>query len=304
MRLQFHAVVHATLRRSLALAPLALTLLCSPASAQHGFPPGPPPPVREPSGATQPPSEADLERARSLFAEGLAFVAQQDWHHAAERFTQVRAIRSSPVVSYNLASALAELGQRVESSKLLTQVLSDPLADGETRNAALLLLSKIEPQIGALTISVYGKTEDCRFSLDGQPLAIAGREQSLRVDIGQHTVAVERDGATILSPQITIGGTFPMQAQLALEVPARLQPTQVALPPARKTVELRLSQPSAPPRDGESLLEQWWLWAGAGAVVAGAIVATVVLTSSDDPSPDPGDTNPPLIHTRVLGSMR
>jgi hypothetical protein len=288
---------------------VVLVALGRAASAQHGLPPVPPPVapaqtqhVEQPAAE---PSEADLERARVLFTQGLDFVAQHDWRAAAERFEQVLAIRSSPVVSYNLASALAEQGERVESSKLLTQLLGDVQADAETRRAALLLLNKIEPQIGTLSISVYGNSKDCSFTLDGEPLEIAGAALSLRVDVGDHTVTVERDGLTILSPQVTIGGTSPMLAQLALEIPPRPRPMQVTLPPPRKAVDLQLSRPKNPPRreeprDDESVLEPWWLWAGAGAIVAGAVVATLVLTSSDEAKPIAGDTDPAWIRTRVV----
>jgi hypothetical protein len=296
-------VVLGTRGRWVGLASIAYLLaICGSASAQYGLQPAPAPP---PAPVTNP-SSADLERARTLFAEGLAFVAQEDWQSAADRFTQVHDIRSSPVVSYKLASALTRLGRLVESSKLLTQVLSDVQADEETRGAAQLLLSKIEPSIGAITINVYGNAEGCRFALDEQPIDVPGGAVSLRVDVGQHRVVVERDGAAILSPEVTVGGAFPMHAQLSLEIPARVQ--AVALmpspPPRPAQPALHLRQASPPPRDDASLWEQWWVWAGAGAVVAGAVITTLLLTSSDDPQPITGTTDPPVIRTRVLGVMR
>jgi hypothetical protein len=316
--------VYGTLSRWHRLATLAsLVLVSGSAHAQRGLAPAPPPPepwtvapvAPEPAAAA--PSEADLERARVLFAEGLDFVAKQDWWNAADRFKQVRAIKSSPVVSYNLASALAEVGQLVESSKLLTQLLGDSQADAETRRAAQLLLSKIEPNIGSLSINVYGNSDGCSFTLDGQPIEIVNGAASQRVDVGPHKVTVERDGETILNPQVTVGGALPLHAQLSLEIPAkqkpqpvaRLEPTRARLPPSpRKEPELRLTTPAPAPRDegedDESVFEQWWLWAGAGAVVAGGVVAALVLTRSDDPTPVAGDTNPPVIRTMVLGGTR
>jgi hypothetical protein len=264
-------------------------------------------PVAPTPAAPAAPTQADLERARVLFAEGLDFVAKQDWWNAADRFRQVRAIRSSPVVSYNLASALAEIGELVESSKLLMQLLGDSEADTETRRAAQLLLSKIEPNIGSISINVYGNTEGCSFTLDDQPIEIAAGAASQRVDLGPHTVKVDRDSATILSPQVTVGGTLPLHAHLSLEIPPKAkpepEPMRVVLPPPRKAPALRLETPPPAPRDDESVFEQWWLWAGAGAVVAGAVVGTLVLTASDDPSPIEGDTEPRVIRTSVIGEM-
>jgi hypothetical protein len=309
LRIQFREVVHVRLLRWAAgPSAVALILLLSPAaSAQDAIAPARQPGASETAPAAAP-SQGELERARALFAEGLNFVAQEDWGNAADRFTQVHDIRPSPVVSYNLASALTHLGRLVESSQLLTQVLSDAQADEETRRAAQLLLSKIEPGIGSVTLRVYGNAEGCSFSLDDRPIDVSSGTLTERLDPGVHRVAVVRDGETILNPQVTLGGAFPMQAQLSLEIPAKAAPVPVvalAPPPPQPRVQpdLRLSQPVDAPDEHESILEQWWLWAGAGAVIAGGVIATLVLTSGDDPAPISGNAGPGVIHTRVTGAM-
>ena len=43
-----------------------------------------------------------------------------------EHFRRALALRSSPVIAYNLASALEHLGQLVEASELLRGIASDP----------------------------------------------------------------------------------------------------------------------------------------------------------------------------------
>ena len=55
--------------------------------------------------------------ARTLFGEGVAFVDQQNWDEAVVRFRRAYALRPSPVVGFNLASALAEQGHPVEAFK-------------------------------------------------------------------------------------------------------------------------------------------------------------------------------------------
>jgi DNA-binding GntR family transcriptional regulator len=52
------------------------------------------------------PTEAEIEAARALFAEGLALSDASEWEAAAAIFHEVLAVVSSPPVLFNLAHAL------------------------------------------------------------------------------------------------------------------------------------------------------------------------------------------------------
>ena len=107
-----------------------------------------------------------LEEARLLFEQGIAHVEASEWALAEQSFRRVLAIRSSPVVAYNLASALAQLGRLIESAELLRVVVRDPAVDAATRDPAQQLLAEIEPRICSLTVRVQGDTAGARRQLE------------------------------------------------------------------------------------------------------------------------------------------
>ena len=251
--------------------------------------------------------EADADVARQLFAEGLEFVEADDWANAEERFRRVLALRSSDVVTYNLASALVQLGRPVEAAHLLRSILRSSSADASTRDAAQQLLAQAEPQIGTLTIRVSGDTTDVRFAVDDRPLALAGHVHTLSVDPGEHTVTAHRGQTRLAFERVVIGGAAPLQGELSIALPARIEPQRAlartaAAPPPRAPLA---SPPVRPPpqradRD-EDASQVWWWVAGGAALAAAATTLAIVLASSaaSDAAPVTGDTDPPLVRGRV-----
>jgi hypothetical protein len=265
-------------------------------------------------GATRHPTEGDsaaVDQARKLFAEGLKFVELEDWAQAEDRFRRVLALRSSHVVAYNLASALVHLGRIVESSELLRAIVRDATAEATTREAATQLLSEIEPRIGSLTIRVSGDATGASLKLDDKQVELTGSVQTVSVDPGEHHVALARDGAELISKSAQVGGDAPLQVELTLELNPPPAPEAAAraasaisatprhAPTAATSQETDHGEP-APSQRSSSLLASPWLWAGAGAVVAAAVVAIVLLAPASKGATVSGDTSPPLIHGRVM----
>lgn len=254
-----------------------------------------------------PPSEPDVDQARQLFNEGLAFVEREDWVQAEDRFRRVLALRSSHVVSYNLASALTHLGRLVESAELLRAIGRDANADATTREAAAQLLSEIEPRIGSLTVRIAGDSEGIAVTLDDKPIEFSGPVQTLSVDPGEHRVAIQKAGAVMERKSLVLGGDAPLQGELAFELPSPIAPKAVAAaapatppPVATQIVPGNLEPlPSEPETRSRSLLERPWFWAGVGALVAGGVVTALLVSSPGKASPVAGDTNPPVIRDRV-----
>jgi hypothetical protein len=266
------------------------------------------------AGSARHPPEGEstaVDQARQLFAEGLKFVELEDWAQAEERFRRVLALRSSHVVAYNLASALVHLGRIVESSELLRAIVRDATAEASTREAATQLLSEIEPRIGSLTIRVSGDATGASLKLDDKAVELTGSVQTASVDPGEHRVALVRDGAELTSKSAQVGGDAPLQVELTLELnppPApeaaaraasTLDATPRRAPTAATSTETDHGEPG-PSQRSSSLLASPWLWAGAGAVVAATVVAIVLLAPASKGATVSGDTNPPLIHGRVM----
>lgn len=207
------------------------------------------------------------------------------------------AVKSSAVVSYNLASALARLGRLIESAELLRVVVRDPEVDATTRDPAQQLLAEIEARIGSITVRVQGDATGATLRLDDRDL---GPElvQTISVDPGEHVVAALRRGKTLASQHVRIGGEDPLKAEVMLDLREQL----VALPLPDLRVSKLPEENARRANDSEAIWGSPWLWAGAGAVVvAGAVIIVAVALSGDAGMVDPigGDTDPPLVHGRV-----
>ena len=263
-----------------------------------------PAPETSGSATTSPAStEQDRDEARALFSEGLEFVEHEDWVNAEERFRRVLALHSSHVAAYNLGSALARLGRLVEAAEVLRSILRAEDVDAPTSQAAQQLLLETEPRIGSLTIRITGDLTGVRFALDSKPLELTAQVQTISIDPGEHVIDAQRGAETLAQGRVTVGGSAPLQAELSLELPARLAPERVA-----SAAELAPSDaarahtaPAPDQRDGEaSSGAPWWLWAAGGVAVAAAAAVTVALVvAGAEATPVMGDTNPPVVRGRV-----
>lgn len=260
-----------------------------------------------PAGAAGAPdaSAADasqLDAARKLFEEGLAHVEAGNWVQAEQAFRSVLVMRSSPVVAYNLASALARLGRLIESAELLRAIVRDPTVDAATREPAQHLLSEIEPQIGSVTVRVLGNTENLVLRLDQRTLGAGELVQAISVDPGVHMVAAERAGKLLASEEVNVGGAAPLKTEVTLDL--REKPKEPPKPDLRVSKLPSEERPASERDDGGSTWSSPWLWTGAGAVVllAAGIIIVAASSGGEAQPADPigGNTSPPVIRGRVM----
>lgn len=213
---------------------------------------------------------ARTEAARTLFEEGLELVDQERWQDAAERFRRALALRPSPVITFNLASALAKQGQVIEASELLRALVKDESTNDETRDAATQLLAEVERQIARLTIEVRGELAGHTVSLDARPLHAAEIGVALPVDPGSHRVDGKRGELALFSREYSLE---PGASRLVtLDLPAAS-----GRPVASTNATTAAPEGHAEQEGGGG---QWVPWAAAGVVaVAVAVVVIVVVTS-------------------------
>ena len=263
---------------------------------------GTPSAAAAPAEPTAAAPEEQLEQARKLFEEGLAHVEVGNWVAAEQAFRSVLVMRSSPVVAYNLASALARLGRLIESAEMLRAIVRDADVDAATRDPAQHLLSEIEPQIGSVTVRVIGETDGLTLRLDDRTLSAGDLVQSISVDPGVHLVAADRAGKTLASQEVNVGGAAPLKTEVTLDV--REKPKQAPAPDLRV-----LKLPSEQPQDerthddGHSAWSSPWLWSGAAAVVlvtAGVITVLALSGNAQQADPIGGNTDPPVVRGIVV----
>lgn len=219
-----------------------------------------------------------------LFEEGVGLAEKGDWIGAEDRYRRALSLRGSPVIAYNLASALSEQGKLVEASEVLRRVLVDDAADAQLRHAASQLDEGIAARIARIQVSVRGMQLGDSVVLDGKVLHAAQLSVEIPVDPGDHQLRLERSGATLDMQSLSLepGG----RAELALVAPALAPMPQLAADPnvsepaQLSGATLRKAEHEPPRAEGRSLLTRWWFWTGAAALVAVGTVAGVAAATS------------------------
>jgi hypothetical protein len=230
--------------------------------------------------------------ARALFSEGVNFADHNRWTEAADRFRRALAIRDSPVIAYNLASALAELGKLIEASELLRRIASNPEADAELRKSAAATLAEVTPRIARVAIHAEGRREGDRIALDEHVLLDAQLDVAVPIDPGVHLLAAHRGNEILDSRtfEVAESGSIVVTLQLARAPLPREVAVASAAPPNQDIV--------ASSESDTPLTQQWWFWAGVGTVAVGAVVIGVLVASagkSKSTTPQ-GNFDPPVLH--------
>jgi hypothetical protein len=235
----------------------------------------------------------DRERAasaRALFVEGVELTDQNRWDQAADRFRRALALRDSPVIAYNLASALEHLGQLVEASELLRGIANNPAVDRDLRRSAESTLDEIAPRVARVMVHAPGRSQGDHITLDDKLLLDAQLDVAVPADPGVHVVRAERNGEQLDRQTLELAEGYTLE--ITLDIPRAPPPREVAALAQPASTNIPAATRSDSDRDEEPpLLSRWYLWAGAGALVVGAIVTTVLLTSSSGGTtpPTPGD---------------
>lgn len=231
---------------------------------------------------------SDAERtaaARALFEQGMRAVDGRDWATAADSLRRSLALRPSPVVEYNLALALAELGELVEASEHLRAVQRESPQGSDAHRLASQRLAEILPRLGQLRIDVTGAERGVEVRLDGTVVADALVGAPQPADPGDHRVTLHRDGEEIGASEVTV-------------VSGELATVTVYAPPGVALWPEDVPRPTQPAPAGVE--QQWWFWTLIGGVVVVATVAIilgVVLTSEPLPyiNGDSGLAHPTLL---------
>lgn len=246
------------------VAILALVLaaqgVVQPAAAQ----PSAPEPTERPAAEY---TEADrTAAARALFEEGMRAVDAGDWQAAIDRLRRSNALRPSPVVRYNLALALIEVGGFVAASEHLRAVQRASGEGTEAHRMATERLEAILPRLGRLLIAVTGASETVETRLDGGrvPEALVGVPQP--ADPGRHRVSIHRDGQELGAAEVTVESG--QLASVALEAPPPPPEPARGEPVAAGGVET-----------------QWWFWTLMAALAVGAGVGIGLIAWSESSTP-------------------
>lgn len=225
--------------------------------------------------------------ARDLFREGVQAAEAGRWEDARAAFERSYELAPRDATLLNLAVALGQTGRLVAAIEAYRRFLAraDDAARAQGGAHARDAVAALEARIAHVSLTVRGLEEGDVVALDEVPIAHAAMGLDLPVDPGAHVVTITRDGRECARRALELSES----ARRDLEVVATCPP-----PP----VEPDLSLPPTPaePEDrGEDPAPWIALGVGAGvAVIAGIVIAAVVLTSQApaDPGPFMGNLGP------------
>jgi hypothetical protein len=260
------------------------------------------------AGPVAPAAPADATRdatARSLFEDGVQLAEKAQWDGAEDRFRRAFALRSSPVIAYNLANALAERGKLIEASELLRKLEHDDKLDAGLRQSVTTLQSDITPRIGRVTVNVHGAQKTDVVKLDEAVLLDVQLGVGIPIDPGAHQLVLSRGDKQLDSQsiQITNGGSAEVTLQ-PLVAPSPSATAAAALSPT-DAASASNAAPAASTGSSQPVTKKWWFWTGLGAVGVAAVVVVAVLAtggssgSGQTQAAYHGDFNPASLQVEV-----
>ena len=222
-------------------------------------------------------TEAQLERARVAFGEGVQLTAEERWAEAAARFREVIAVRATPQVRYNLAVALYHSGEIPEAADHLALVVDADELDRRTRRDARRMLDEALPQLARLTIRIVGDEGGAIVLLDDREIGLDRIGTPISVMPGAHRVALRRGARVVGRREVSVAQGESAEVSLA---PAAVASIEAEPDPIDREILTREEQPGG---SGGDVTGEWWFWTaiGAGAVVVAAVVVGVAVASSD-----------------------
>ncbi len=235
--------------------------------------------VMSPAAAT---AEAPSEEVRALFDEGVSLVDRRRWAEAEDRFRRCLAIRRSPVIEYNLASALDAQGELAEAASLLHGILEQPSSPAALRRASAARLARIEPRLAHVTVVLTGARSDAVVSIDGRPIPLERVGAPIALDPGRHEFAArDRRSEAVVALEADEGDS--LEVELALRVPTPREAAAMAGP----------GEPMA--SDRPAAYRRPWVWVAVSTAVVGVIIATAFLAQDGGDGPNVRTARPGIV---------
>ncbi|WP_394849760.1 hypothetical protein LZC95_20180 [Pendulispora brunnea] len=141
------------------------------------------------------PSKAQLQNARTLFAEGAAREDAQDWATALERFLRAGTIKMTPGIKFHIAYCEEHLGRLVEALADYTEAQEQARLENnrEVNQSSSDAIAALRPRVPSLRILVPD-ARDVEVLVDAQPLAPSDGGYATWVNPGTHDVLVQATG--------------------------------------------------------------------------------------------------------------
>lgn len=245
---------------------LACTLIANVASAQ----------------ASSTPAPADLQRARTLFAEAEAFEGKSEWKEALVRLEQAFAIKSTPGIRFHIGYCREKLGAKktaLEDYRRAAELATAEKKD-DVRKTAEDAIKRLLPNIPTVLIipSIPGTTItiDKTTAIENVPFPI---------DAGNHSIRIEKDG---FEPYVDSFSIAPEERSAKIEVRLheKVQPTAKSNGPTQgrdaaiAATTPNDAQPASSGASGPRSHTAAWITTVSAIVLAGGGLTAFILAGS------------------------
>lgn len=181
-------------------------------------------------------SKQELDKARTLFREGVALSAANDWSGALAKFKEVAQVRMTAQVAFNIAECEEHLGKLLAALgnyRLAASEAAAPNANApEVAKQVDARISALEARIPKVTITRGEGAETASIELDGVELGAAQIGSPIPVDPGPHTVVAKVNGREGARETVTLAESETKDVPLTIAVvaPPKEEPPPVTQP--------------------------------------------------------------------------
>jgi tetratricopeptide (TPR) repeat protein len=214
------------------------------------------------------------------FAEARALFSR-----AHTLFPNARTLRALGMVEF-------ELKNYVDSATWLAEALASQLRplEGKARSQTEELLGRAHSFVARVELSILPRGAAVSVKVDGTLTPLAA-DSSLALLVGDHVLSVQMPGYREETVRVSVKGAEVQRVELQLRAHETL-PAQAAAASLQQQQAPAASAPAqatSPPHDLERrpVYKSPWLWTGVGAVVVGAVLTGVLLSTRAEPSSDP-----------------
>jgi hypothetical protein len=212
------------------------------------------------AGAAEP---ADARsRARDKLIEAETLYDAGDFARSLERLEEAAAIYPSPRLHFNFGLAYRALGRDTDAIEAFERFLAETRDDPEMtarRTEATWHAEALAARVG--TLEVVSEVAGADVIVDGRARGKTPLGAPLRVAPGSHDVVV-----------LKVGSGTPFLQRVHVRAGGRVRIAASVGAVAASGPDLRArANPAEPPRT--PVYRRWWVWAGAGIVLAGGVLA-------------------------------
>jgi hypothetical protein len=232
------------------------------------------------------------QEAKRRFEHAIKLYEEADYALALAEFERVYELVPDYRVLYNIGQVNLQLGRYARALLMLRQYLTRGGAElpAERRSAVQADLDMLS--LKTATLEVVVRPDGADVALDGSPVGRSPLQESLVVDVGEHTLQVSATGYAPQSRKLMLAGGDRRPVSVELERATEPAPAAENGAPVRATsrppVDLRPA-----PRATEKPRWLWVGWAGTGVLAAGSAVSLALGASSASHLADLRDTRGP-----------